>query len=107
MYFYCGDGWFAVIEKEKLARLVKREIDNQCQLWREDLPFLAHLASSPPMSIHAIRNTRRKMEDRHVVLPHVQHLLRNVVSTTSSVQLNECMLCIVIIFTTRTLFRIF
>ncbi|ELU09747.1 hypothetical protein CAPTEDRAFT_44132, partial [Capitella teleta] len=45
--------------------------------WRTELPALAHFPSSPLMSAHALRNVRRKMEDRHVVFPHVQHLFPN------------------------------
>ncbi|XP_030073131.1 protein phosphatase 1F [Microcaecilia unicolor] len=40
-----------------------------CGAWQKQLPLLNPLKCYLLVSIHAIRNTRRKMEDRHVSLP--------------------------------------
>nr|XP_033812766.1 protein phosphatase 1F [Geotrypetes seraphini] len=45
-----------------------------CGVWQKQLPLLNPQKCYLLVSIHAIRNTRRKMEDRHVSLPEFNHL---------------------------------
>lgn len=46
-----------------------------CSRWQKQVPLTAQaLQRKWLVSIHAIRNTRRKMEDRHVSLPAFNHL---------------------------------
>lgn len=46
-----------------------------CSQWQKQVPLTAQaLQRKWLVSIHAIRNTRRKMEDRHVSLPAFNHL---------------------------------
>ncbi|KAH6934518.1 hypothetical protein HPB50_024744 [Hyalomma asiaticum] len=51
----------------------------QCALWRaqpelaEELPLTP--AASLPVSVHGVRNSRRKMEDRHLALPDLNFAL--------------------------------
>ena len=59
-----------------------------CKKWKDDLPEL-----SPPHHVlyscsHEIKNTRRKMEDRHVSLPDMNTLFELKVSTYQTYRYN-------------------
>lgn len=48
-----------------------------CTEWNQQLPAFVH--TTPPffpVSVHAIKNTRRRMEDRHVILPDLDTLFQ-------------------------------
>jgi len=61
--------------------LVKQTVDfihSVCEQWKADLPsnisLPANVTTLPVVSSHAIKNTRRKMEDKHVALPFYSQL---------------------------------
>ncbi|XP_048199336.1 protein phosphatase 1F [Perognathus longimembris pacificus] len=64
-----------LLDAKGLARSFFNQLWEVCGQWQKQLPLTAQ---TPPrqwlVSIHAIRNTRRKMEDRHVSLPFFNHL---------------------------------
>ena len=45
-----------------------------CQEWAESLPHLTQVPGSIELSLHAIKNSRRKMEDRHAVCVDINSL---------------------------------
>ncbi|KAM9332191.1 protein phosphatase 1E [Pholidichthys leucotaenia] len=57
------------MESVKLARLVFNRLFEVCCLWIKELPFRRRPQPYYEMSIHAIKNMRRKMEDKHVIIP--------------------------------------
>ncbi|XP_054611284.1 protein phosphatase 1E [Dunckerocampus dactyliophorus] len=57
------------IEAVKLARLIFNRLFDTCCLWTKDLPYRRRPQPYYETSIHAIKNMRRKMEDRHVIIP--------------------------------------
>ncbi|XP_047462344.1 protein phosphatase 1E isoform X2 [Mugil cephalus] len=57
------------IESVKLARLVFNRLFEMCCLWMKELPFRRRPQPYYETSIHAIKNMRRKMEDKHVIIP--------------------------------------
>ncbi|XP_040908264.1 protein phosphatase 1E [Toxotes jaculatrix] len=57
------------IESVKLARLVFNRLFEMCCLWLKELPFRRRPQPYYETSIHAIKNMRRKMEDKHVIIP--------------------------------------
>ncbi|XP_070839948.1 protein phosphatase 1E [Chaetodon trifascialis] len=57
------------MESVKLARLVFNRLFEMCCLWLKELPFRRRPQPYYETSIHAIKNMRRKMEDKHVIIP--------------------------------------
>nr|XP_057943719.1 protein phosphatase 1E [Doryrhamphus excisus]XP_057943720.1 protein phosphatase 1E [Doryrhamphus excisus]XP_057943721.1 protein phosphatase 1E [Doryrhamphus excisus] len=57
------------IEAVKLARLIFNRLFDTCGLWTKELPYRRRPQPYYETSIHAIKNMRRKMEDRHVIIP--------------------------------------
>uniref|UniRef100_A0A3Q3XA17 Protein phosphatase 1E n=1 Tax=Mola mola TaxID=94237 RepID=A0A3Q3XA17_MOLML len=57
------------LESVKLARLVFNRLFEMCCLWMKELPFRRRPQPYYETSIHAIKNMRRKMEDKHVIIP--------------------------------------
>ncbi|KAK2823035.1 hypothetical protein Q7C36_019635 [Tachysurus vachellii] len=57
------------IEAVKLARLVFNKLCETCCLWLKGFPSRRRSQTYYETSIHAIKNMRRKMEDRHVIIP--------------------------------------
>uniref|UniRef100_A0A8C2ZR84 Protein phosphatase 1E n=2 Tax=Cyclopterus lumpus TaxID=8103 RepID=A0A8C2ZR84_CYCLU len=57
------------MESVKLAWLVFNRLFEVCCLWMEELPFRRRPQPYYETSIHAIKNMRRKMEDKHVIIP--------------------------------------
>lgn len=57
------------IESVKLARLVFNRLFEMCCLWLKELPFHRRPQPYYETSIHAIKNMRRKMEDKHIIIP--------------------------------------
>ncbi len=57
---------------DKLAPLVFTNLHELCSQWNECFPEDLRLLQSPYfVSSHAVKNVRRKMEDRHVILPYL------------------------------------
>ncbi|KAG5844462.1 hypothetical protein ANANG_G00162780 [Anguilla anguilla] len=75
-----GTDPFPQLESVKLARLVFNKLCETCCLWLKDFPHRRRQHRYYETSIHAIKNMRRKMEDKHVVIPdfntlfNLQHL---------------------------------
>ena len=53
------------MDAERFAKGVINELHKTCTRWQSDLPQL-HFPSQIQVSCHAIKNVRRKMEDKHV-----------------------------------------
>ncbi|XP_041656704.1 protein phosphatase 1E [Cheilinus undulatus] len=62
------------MESVKLARLVFNRLFEMCCLWLKELPFRRRPQPYYETSIHAIKNMRRKMEDKHVIIPDFNSL---------------------------------
>lgn len=58
-----------------LARFTFSTVNEICAKWRNSFPLFKLPKRIPKYSLHAIRNSRRKMEDRHVVIEDMQTLL--------------------------------
>ncbi len=59
----------AEIDSVKLARLVFNKLGETCCHWLKEFPYRRRQLPYYETSIHAIKNMRRKMEDKHVVIP--------------------------------------
>lgn len=70
----------SVLDGESLQRCFFNKLRDVCFEWQKQLPPLRPLKRFLLVSIHAIRNTRRKMEDRHVLLPEFNQLFGLTVS---------------------------
>ncbi|XP_057177151.1 protein phosphatase 1E isoform X2 [Triplophysa rosa] len=57
------------IDSVKLARLVFNKLCETCCHWLKEFPYRHRHLPYYETSIHAIKNMRRKMEDKHVVIP--------------------------------------
>ncbi|XP_075389684.1 protein phosphatase 1F [Tenrec ecaudatus] len=58
-----------LLDARSLARSLFTHLWSVCSSWQEEVPPTARTPQQPWLvSAHAIRNTRRKMEDRHVAL---------------------------------------
>ncbi|XP_008840423.1 protein phosphatase 1F [Nannospalax galili] len=64
-----------LLDAKGLARSFFNQLWEVCNQWQKQVPSIAQTPQRQWLvSIHAIRNTRRKMEDRHVSLPTFNHL---------------------------------
>lgn len=59
----------AEIDSVKLARLIFNKLCETCCQWLKEFPYRRRHLPYYETSIHAIKNMRRKMEDKHVVIP--------------------------------------
>nr|XP_008120579.1 PREDICTED: protein phosphatase 1E [Anolis carolinensis] len=57
------------VQTEKLARTVFSKLHDTCSSWVKDFPLQPKPHRYYETSIHAIKNMRRKMEDKHVCIP--------------------------------------
>ncbi|XP_067328116.1 protein phosphatase 1E [Anolis sagrei] len=57
------------VQTEKLARTVFSKLHDTCSSWVKDFPLQQKPHRYYETSIHAIKNMRRKMEDKHVCIP--------------------------------------
>ncbi|XP_051902333.1 protein phosphatase 1E-like [Hippocampus zosterae] len=64
-----GVGPLPQIEAVKLARLIFKRLFETCGAWTKELPYRRRPQPYYETSIHAIKNMRRKMEDRHLIIP--------------------------------------
>ncbi|XP_065502138.1 protein phosphatase 1F isoform X3 [Caloenas nicobarica] len=65
---------FTLLDGESLQRCFFNKLRDVCFEWQKQLPLLRPVKRFLLVSTHAIRNTRRKMEDRHVLLPEFNQL---------------------------------
>ncbi|XP_003995023.3 protein phosphatase 1F [Felis catus] len=64
-----------LLDAKGLARSFFNQLWEVCSQWQKQVPSSARVPQRQWLvSIHAIRNTRRKMEDRHVCLPAFNQL---------------------------------
>lgn len=71
------------MESVKMARVVFNRLFETCCLWQKELPFCRRPQPYYETSIHAIKNMRRKMEDKHVIIPDFNTLFNIQVNITS------------------------
>lgn len=74
--FYCpleDDQEPVLLQSERVQLLFVNALIKVALRWQEDIPALPS-ASPRLVSVHAIKNSRRKMEDKHVVIPHFSEL---------------------------------
>ncbi|XP_037734395.1 protein phosphatase 1F isoform X2 [Chelonia mydas] len=65
---------FTLLDGGSLQRCFFNKLRDICCEWQKQLPSLKSLKCFLLISSHAIRNVRRKMEDRHVSLPEFNQL---------------------------------
>lgn len=66
----------SVLQSEPLQRLFLNKLREVGVAWQKQLPNPGSSSSrTHSCSVHAIRNTRRKMEDRHMILKEFNQLL--------------------------------
>ncbi|XP_067395992.1 protein phosphatase 1F isoform X2 [Emydura macquarii macquarii] len=65
---------FSLLDGSSLQRCFFNKLRDIACEWQKQLPSLRPLKRFLLVSIHAIRNIRRKMEDRHVYLPEFNQL---------------------------------
>ncbi|XP_025893249.1 protein phosphatase 1F [Nothoprocta perdicaria] len=65
---------FTLLDGDSLQRCFFNKLRDVCLKWQKQLPPLRPQKRFLLVSIHAIRNARRKMEDRHVLLPEFNQL---------------------------------
>ena len=58
-----------MLEADSLCSITIDTLHDICKAWNEDLPELSIPSNLPQAYLYDIKNTRRKMEDRHVLLP--------------------------------------
>lgn len=87
---------FTEIETVKLARSVFSKLHEICCSWVKDFPLRRRPQLYYETSIHAIKNMRRKMEDKHVCIPDFNMLFNLEVKGTSEV--NEILKNTVMVF---------
>lgn len=63
-----------VLSPAAVATALLGALEEVCRSWTESLPHLTQVPGSIELSVHAIKNTRRKMEDRHAVCVDVNSL---------------------------------
>lgn len=64
-----------MLDAKGLAQSFFNQLWEVCSQWQKQVPLAAQVPQRQWLvSIHAIRNTRRKMEDRHVCLPTFNQL---------------------------------
>lgn len=81
---YCFVFVLSVLDGESLQRCFFNRLRDVCFEWQKQSPPLRPLKRFLLVSTHAIRNTRRKMEDRHVILMEFNQLFGLAVSLDSA-----------------------
>ncbi|XP_070183595.1 protein phosphatase 1F-like [Littorina saxatilis] len=65
------------IDLQEVHQVIEVHLYKVCSEWSKQLPsFVRPPRRVFPCSIHAIKNTRRRMEDRHVIFPDLNTLLQ-------------------------------
>lgn len=62
------------LDGERVARALLETVQRVCAEWAEALPFLTGPPERVELSLFAIKNTRRKMEDKHALCVDVNSL---------------------------------
>ncbi|XP_033115788.1 protein phosphatase 1E-like [Anneissia japonica] len=57
---------------DKVAKVVFNKVHEICKEWKDNPP--SDYSPTPKVSTHAIKNTRRKMEDKHITIPDLNRL---------------------------------
>ncbi|KAG5284974.1 hypothetical protein AALO_G00032560 [Alosa alosa] len=65
---------FPQLDSVKVARLAFNKLFDTCYSWLKEFPYRRRAQPYYETSIHAIKNMRRKMEDKHVVIPEFNRL---------------------------------
>ena len=63
-----------VLSTSKIAKDVMNKVLEVCKQWNEGTPSFCKSKMKYESCVHAIKNTRRKMEDKHVILPQFNNL---------------------------------
>lgn len=58
-----------VFDAPQIAKDVVNKVVEVCKQWNSDPPCFYKSKMLYESYVHAIKNTRRKMEDKHVILP--------------------------------------
>ncbi|XP_070571988.1 protein phosphatase 1F-like [Ptychodera flava] len=74
----------SVIDANTLSRKVFNKVHEVCTKWVNNLPQLSRSDKLPLVSVHAIKNTRRKMEDKHVLIQDMKTLFPSKVKDNQS-----------------------
>ena len=70
------------MEIRQLQQEIEGQVYKVCSEWNKQLPSSVRPPRQAfPVSVHAIKNTRRRMEDRHVILPDLNTLYQLQVGT--------------------------
>ena len=65
---------FSEMEVAAVARSLYNKVNEVCKRWNKDLPKLFRNKHSYETYVYAIKNTRRKMEDKHIIQPEFNSL---------------------------------
>lgn len=63
----------SLLKTSLVAKDVFNKVLEVCKQWDKDCPSLHKSKMTYESYVHAIKNTRRKMEDKHVLLPEFNH----------------------------------
>ena len=63
-----------VLDSSQVAKDAINRVLEVCKQWNSEPPCLHKSKMKYESYVHAIKNTRRKMEDRHVLVPHFNSL---------------------------------
>uniref|UniRef100_T1IXX6 PPM-type phosphatase domain-containing protein n=1 Tax=Strigamia maritima TaxID=126957 RepID=T1IXX6_STRMM len=58
-----------VLDASKLQDVIRHKVHEICEQWRQNPIFTSEKQKSWPVSCCAVKNTRRRMEDKHVLIP--------------------------------------
>lgn len=68
------EGEDALLDSSRIARDAINKVIEVCRQWNSEPPSFQKSKMKYESCVHAIKNTRRKMEDRHVILPEFNSL---------------------------------
>ena len=68
------------VEGQVLMRIVLKTIHEVCNDWSRETPHFSSPGNKVTYSVHSIKNTRRKMEDRYAVCTDFNALFKIKVS---------------------------
>jgi len=70
MYFL----FLPVLDAPKIAKDVINKVVEVCKQWDSEPPCFYRSKILYESYVHAIKNTRRKMEDKHVIVPQYNNM---------------------------------
>ena len=76
------------MDADQLSRLAMRKTIELCSDWLTELPSMPQSTNDHPVYVHAIKNIRRKMEDKHSTI-HDLNLLFNIQVTMATTSPNS------------------